>query len=764
MASTFTATGSTGGAFDCEAGEYAIGRSAITTAAPSSEVSFSFTITRRPLVMRVGTTAGAQDIIEDATFEPGDHVYSFTPGVSPYYVEFQLREVGEAVLSGFARVAPGLLTLPTPYATAFLRSIRSEQSLNVQWLADGFTCPRALERRGNSSWSMRLFQPKDGPFENDDTSDTTMTPSALTGTATVTASTAVFKQTDVGSLIRLTQAGQFETASGGVLSATTDSIRVAGSGAAARTFYYTVSGTFTASVTLQRSVGNELNFVDVVTVTTATSASLYDSLDAQVVYYRLKVTAYTSGTAVMSLTYSGGLTDGIGRIFSVDADNAVTVDVLEPFATTTATSIWARGSWSDRFGWPTAPALFDGRLTWLRSGRRWQSASDDFESYKLGAEDADAISGSIPGQLNFPVWMKAAERLVFGTSGGEGFFTTGSMDDVMTPSNTRARVRTQRGSYGADATLAEGAPVYIDRSGRELAIMLFNGDSSYDLFNLARMHRDIAGVGSGALIEVSYQTKPEKRIYAVRDDGQCAVQLLDLNERIGGFSRIVPVGTNAAIESVCAMPAAPEDAIFRVVKRTIDGGTTRYVEKLSRERWTDSTLAWRLECAIEYDGAATTAITGLDHLEGEDVYAWGDGRISGPYEVTSGAITLDYEVEYAIIGLRYQGRYKGPRVASGGSFGGTLTQYKKVERLGLLLLNTPGGGISWGRSLSALGDTLPDRSVTGTFDSPLELQTGDFSFPINGSWDKDARVCIQMNGTGPATVLGLVVGAVTNER
>jgi len=466
----------------------------------------------------------------------------------------------------------------------------------------------------------------------------------------------------------------------------------------------------------------------------------------------------------MSLTYSGGLTDGIARIFSVNADNAVTVDVLSAFATTAATPIWARGSWSDRFGWPTCPALFDGRLTWLMAGRRWQSAADDFESYKLGAEDADAISGSIPGQLNIPIWMKAAERLVFGTSGGEGFFYSGGQDDGMTPSNTRTRVRTQRGSYGADATLVEGAPVYVDRSGRELAIMMFDGSQSYDLFNLSRMHRDIAGVGTGSLLEVSYQTKPEKRVYAVRSDGQVAVQLLDLQEKIGGFSRIVPTGTSAAIESVCVMAAAPEDSIFRVVKRTINGSTTRYVEKLMPERWTSSTAAWRLECAIEYSGASTAAMTGLSHLEGQSVYVWGNGRISGPYTVASGAITLTYPVTYAIIGLKYVGQYKGPRVAAGGNFGGTLTQYKKAERLGLLLLNTPGGGVSWGRSLTALSDTLPDRNVTETFDSALELQTGDFSFPINGSWDKDARVCIQMNGVGPATVLGLVPGVVTNER
>ena len=308
--STFTPTGATGGAFVCTSGSYAVGRSTVTTAAPTSEVSYSFNVTRRSLWFRVGSAAGDQDIVNDTEFKPGDHLFSFTPGVSPYYIEFQLRDVGNAVLSGLARVAPGLFTLPTPFTEGALRSLRSEQSLSVQWLADGRVQPRVFERLGANSWSMRLFQPKDGPFENNDASNTSLTPSAREGTATITASAPVFKSTDVGSLILLTQPGQYETANGTVLNAVTDTIRVSGTGAAARTFYYEVSGTFVASVTLQRSVGSEVDWIDVTTVTGATNTSLSDGLDGQIVYYRLKVTAYTSGTAVMALTYAGGITDG----------------------------------------------------------------------------------------------------------------------------------------------------------------------------------------------------------------------------------------------------------------------------------------------------------------------------------------------------------------------------------------------------------------------------------------------------------------------
>lgn len=749
MASSFTATGATGGAFVCEAGDYAIGRSSVTTAATTSEVSFKFNVARRPLVLRVGSTAGGQEIVEDIEFPPGDYVHTFTPGVSPYYLEFQLREVGQATLSGLERVAPGLLTLPTPFQGATLRSIRSEQSLNVMWLADGRTKPRVLARFGTASWGLRLFQPKDGPFEGNEISGITLTPSTRTGTSVITASGPVFKATDAGSLIRLTQNGQYETASGNALNVTSETIRVSGTGAAVRTFYYTVSGTFVASVTLQRSVGGETNWADVTTVTSATSASLNDALDGQIVYYRLKVTAWTSGTATMDLTYSGGVTDGVARIFTVDADNAVTVDVLEPFSTTDATSIWSRGSWSDRYGWPSFPALFDGRLSFLRAGRRWQSVSDDYESFALGFEADQSISGTIPGQMNIPRWAKARDRLMIGTGGGEGYISAGRDDEVMTPDNARARIRTDRGSIDADAALVDGSPAFIHRSGRKVNLMVWDGNG-YSLVNLSRLHRDIAGVGTGSLLELAYQHEPEPRLYAVRDDGECATMLLSVAEQVGGWSRIDPTGTNAKIESVCVVPGTPEDHVYRVVSRTIGGSTVRYVEKQARERWTSSSAAWRLEAALEYSGASTSTLTGLSHLEGQSVYVWGNGRISGPHTVSGGSVTTSFAVTYAIVGLKYQGFYRGPRAPN-------ITKSKKIERLGIVLHNTVGGGVSWGQDFTEMS-TLDDRSTEDTtYDSVLPVYSEDVDFPLSGSWSNDARVCVRLEGVGPATILGLAV-------
>lgn len=756
--STFTPTGATGGAFNCTAGTYAIGRSTVTTASASDQVSLKFTTTRRPLWFRVGSAAGDQDIINDTLFLPGDHVFSFVPGFGTYYIEFQLREVGDAVLSGLARVAPGLLTLPTPYAVTDYPSLRSEQSLDVQWLCDGVHAPRRLERRGVNSWSLRLFSPPDGPFEASEFGDVNMTPSARLGTVTITASGPAFITQDAGSLIKLTQSGQYETANGVAISNTTDSIKVSGSGVS-RTFTYSVTGTFSATWQLERSVGNELSWQLVTSGTGTVTTTLSDGLDGQIVYYRIRISAYTSGTAVMELVYSGGVTEGVARIFSVNADNAVTADVLEPFASTDPTGDWARGSWSDRFGWPATVALFEGRLMMRRDNLRWQSAPELFENFPDGAEDNDGIAGSVPGRMNLARWDKACERLMIGNSGGEGYVSSGNFDEVMTPVNTRARVRTEDGSINADAVLVAGAPAFIHRAGRRINQMVFDGDA-YTLLNLSRLHRDIAGVNSGSFVELAYQNEPEPRLMAVRDDGELAVMLIDLQERIGAWARIVPTGTLAAIESICVNPGTPEDHVYRAVSRVIGGVTKRYVEKVASEAWSESQLAWRLECAESYTGPATSTLSGLDHLIGQEVWCWGNGRKTGPYTVNgSGEITLPYEVTYAIAGLLYTGKYEGPRQPP-------LIEYKKPDRLGFITYNTMGGSLGVGRSFDqALApltgrrqgwNYLPDRPTTGTYDTPTVIYSDDWEIPFDGSRERDARICIEFTGVGPTTLLAIV--------
>lgn len=112
--------------------------------------------------------------------------------------------------------------------------------------------------------------------------------------------------------------------------------------------------------------------------------------------------------------------------------------------------------------------------------------------------------------------------------------------------------------------------------------------------------------------------------------------------------------TDGTIESFCIVPEGAEDRIYASILRTVDGVETRMIERMGASQ-TSAALEDRqyLDCAVSYDGTATTTITGLDHLEGaENVYALADGVTAGPFTVTSGAITLDESASVVHAGLR----------------------------------------------------------------------------------------------------------------
>jgi hypothetical protein len=168
-----------------------------------------------------------------------------------------------------------------------------------------------LERRGTgTSWSFVLYLPEDGPFRIQNVSGVTITPSALNGNITLTASQPIFKNSHVTgrSLWRIASTGQVVTEPISGDNVFTDPIRVTGSGDA-RLFSIFVEGTFVATVTLQFAFdpGGPWNDQGL-DWTAPVSTSLNDQQDGQIIFYRIgiKTGDYTSGTATCTLSFTGG--------------------------------------------------------------------------------------------------------------------------------------------------------------------------------------------------------------------------------------------------------------------------------------------------------------------------------------------------------------------------------------------------------------------------------------------------------------------------
>ncbi len=90
----------------------------------------------------------------------------------------------------------------TPYTTADLPDLQWAQSADVLYLAHPNHAPRKLSRTGHTAWTLTTIAFQDGPY-GDINAAPTVTPSATTGTVTLTASAALFVASDVGRTIRL---------------------------------------------------------------------------------------------------------------------------------------------------------------------------------------------------------------------------------------------------------------------------------------------------------------------------------------------------------------------------------------------------------------------------------------------------------------------------------------------------------------------------------------------------------------------------------
>jgi len=770
------------------AGGLAQAKRTVTVAAPDQNVrhGFRIVVTRGPIRFRAGTADGLDDYISETTLDTGTHSLSFIPTGGTVYIQLETITAQAKIVDSITIDAAGVLTIPTTYDEADLPYVRYTQSGDIVFLACQGQAQRKIERRGVHSWSFVLFKADDGPFQNANGTDITMTPAALSGNTTLTASRAYFNSSHVGSLFRVFSSGQTTNDSLAASNTFGATIRVSGTGND-RIFNYSVTGTWSGTLTLQRSLDSDsTGFIDVTTFSANTTNSYNDSLNNSICWYRIgfKAAAYTSGTAVIALTYPGGGAAGVARVTSYSSTTVVNIEVLNPFSSLTASSNWSEGDWNDNVGWPSALRFHDGRLWFAGRDRIWGSISDAYTSFDPDyAGDAGPINRSVGfGPVDTINWLLDLSRLIVGREGAETSVRSGSFDQPLTPTNFTLKDCSTQGSAPVAAVKIDTRGVFIQQSNRRVFELGFDVNSQdYNAHDLTRLNPDI---GSEGFVDLAVQRQPDTQLHFIRGDGQIAALLHDAEDQVEAWWRIdTDGGVNGVVESVAVLPGSMENRVYYAVKRTINGSTKRFLEKAARRDQCYGLPEARLaDSHTMYSGAAVTTISGLDHLEGCSVVVWGwntstpftatlpdgstqtVGRDFGTFTVTSGAISgISSAVTDACIGLGYEATFKSAKLAYAAQMGTALNQTKKIDTLGLILANTHQQGLEYGQSFTVM-DTLPlveDGDVT---DTNLVWEDYDkMMVTVPGEWSTDARLCLRATAPRPAMVMAAVLDMTTNE-
>lgn len=726
-------------------------------------------VQRGPVVLKIGSSAGATDYAS-YTLKTGRHHINFTPtAAAEFYVQFS-SALDYTVLVDYCEIdIQTNLEVGTPYLEANLYNLRWSQSADVSYLTCSGYLPRSIERRSNNSWSLVTYEPEDGPFGLINVSEITMTPSAISGDITLTTNKNYWDTTTghTGELFKLVSAGQNVTAAVTAENTFTDSIFVEG---LSRTFSISVTNSFTATVTLQRST-DDASWEDVETYTAITVKTFDDELDNQQWYYRIGVKTgdFTSGTVDLLLSFDGGTRIGIVKITSITSATIANGVVLSHLGSTAATQDWYRSQWSELLGYPSAVTLFESRLFLFGKGRVWGSVVDGYSSH-----DSEVVGDSGPinrilGSDAFDdiAWGLPLDRLLIGVPINSVVLKSTLLDEPLTPSNFNSKKADGEGAAYVNAVGDGAIGYFIERSGLKLFQLVYASDrNNYGAQDLCSLVPEIGGTG---IVRIAVQKKPDTRIHCLRSDGTAGLLVKDDAERVISW---IDVSTDGSITDVYTFPCLSteaEDRVYYTVKRNTDylsGNDVYYREKWALESETESGSTIKLvDSFVAYASPGSATLTGLTHLEGETVYAWVDGVLEGPFTVNaSGEITVSAAPTEAYVGLGYSWQYKSVKLAQGAQLGTSLLQRKRINQLGVIAENIHPTAFEWGPSFTNLYD-LPAVEGGQVVDSDTIRSTYDEeTFPFDGEWSTDSRICLQASVAKPCTLLAIVYSVETIDK
>lgn len=620
-----------------------------------------------------------------------------------------------------------IVEVTTTYSVTDIFEINYAQSADVIYLAHKDHAPAKLTRTTATSFTLSDIDFTDGPYLDENITSTTLYASADTGSVTITASASLFTSADVGRLIRFRE----------VLEITYD--EWAASTSYANNSFVRFDGHVYKQVT--GSTQTSGNTPPVHTSGTET----YGSIDWE---YRhddtgyAKITGFTSATVVTATvqTDDGGI--------SVLPHNIV--------GSGNATKRWSLGAFGGDQGYPRAIAFYEQRLYFAGTTGQPQtifgSVSADFENHTPGTNDDDALNFTIASdQVNVIKHILPARFLQILTTSAEFTLSGGSGTQPVTPTNVNILRETTFGTSDVRPLRAGNSTILIQKGQEKIKEITFDLDTDGLLgIDLSILADHITRNG---ITDMVWQQEPELILWFVHSDGRLIGLTYDrANNAVGWHTH--PLGGSGTVESIASIPEGSEDTVYVSVKRTINGATVRHIEYMKPIYFgEDVEDAYYVDGGLTYNGSATTTISGINHLEGEEVTILADGASHANKTVTNGTITLDRSASKVHLGYNYESLLETLRIEAGADDGISQGKIKRIHGVTVRFLDTVGAEV--GPDTANL-DRIPFRSSANPMNSALSLFTGDKEIFFPSGYDNDSRVVVRQNQPLPMTILAVI--------
>lgn len=377
-----------------------------------------------------------------------------------------------------------------------------------------------------------------------------------------------------------------------------------------------------------------------------------------------------------------------------------------------------------------------------------KSGTESNMSYSLPIRDDDRIAFRVAArEANTIRHIVPLTQLLLLTSSAE-WRVTSVNSDAITPSTISVRPQSYVGSSNVQPVIINNTLIYGAARGghvRELAYnWQANGFITGDLSLRAPHLFDTFDI-----VDIAYAKAPHPVVWFVSTSGRLLGLTYVPEQQVGAWHWH---DTDGVFESCTVVVEGGEDALYCVIRRTINGNSVRYVERMASRQFSDQADAFFVDCGATYSGVPADVISGLGHLEGKTVSILADGAVHPQRVVTGGSITLDIEASTVQIGLPIEADLQTLPLAvqlQDGSFG--QGRFKNVNKVWLRVYRS--SGIFVGPSTSEL--TEAKQRTTEPYGSPPALKSDEIEITLTPTWGASGQVFVRQADPLPLTVVSM---------
>ena len=464
----------------------------------------------------------------------------------------------------------------------------------------------------------------------------------------------------------------------------------------------------------------------------------------------------TAGTNVRYYVYklSNGLYGYIGQAGAGSfVDNNITADVTKTPPISDASSAFnTAGSYPAAVSYYQQRRIFGGttnlpqNLWATRSGTESNMSytipvqSDNRIAVRIAAREASAIRHIVPaGQL---LLLSATCEWKCGAS---------SNGDVLTPTSISIAPQSYIGASNVIPVVVNNIVLYNAARGGHIRELSYSWQAgSYISGDVSLMAPHLFDYNT--VVDMCYSRGPIPILWAVSSNGSLLGMTYVPEQQISAWHHH-DTAASGVFESCCVITENNEDMLYLVVRRTINGSTTRYIERLHTRRFDTLADAFFVDCGATYNGAATKTVTGLTWLEGQTVNILGDGATFPAQVVTGGTVTLSQACSKITVGLPITAQLQTLPVAAQVDGGYGQGHLKNVNKVWLRVYRS--SGILAGPDFNSL---VPFKQrTTENYGSPPNLVSDEIEIVLSPSWGASGQVCVQQTDPLPLDLASMTL-------